>query len=401
MEVFQYKAINSSGKVMSGRVDAINVGDLEVRLRRMGLDLVRCKEIKTRATHVTGKGVKRLDLITFFFHLEQLVRAGVPILEGLADLRDSVENPRLQEVTAAMIESIEGGKTLSESMQDFPAVFSTVLVNLVRVGEESGQLAEVLEHITASLKWQDEQMAQTKKLLMYPLFVGTVVTAVLFFLMTYLVPELMKFITNMGGELPLHTRILIMVSDFFVAWWPFVLTAPFVLVGSLYMLIKSNPAARLLFDRLLLRVPVLGPILKKLILSRFTNFFAIMYASGITVLDCIRVGRDVAGNKAVEGAIERAGDLIADGSGISASFEASGLFPRLVVRMLRVGENTGALEEALLNVSYFYTRDVKESIERLQTMIEPAMTIVLGGILAWVMFSVLGPIYDLITKIKY
>jgi len=401
MEVFQYKAINSSGKILHGRVDAINAGDLEVRLSRMGLDLVRYREIKTSASHVTGKGIKRLDLITFFFHLEQLVRAGVPILEGLADLRDSVENPRLQEVTAAMIEAIEGGKTLSEAMQDFPAVFSTVLVNLVRVGEESGQLAQVLEHITASLKWQDEQMAQTKKLLMYPLFVGTVVTAVLFFLMTYLVPELMKFITNMGQELPLHTKILIAVSDFFVAWWPFVLAAPFAIGGTLYMLVKTSPAARLRFDRLLLVIPVLGPILKKLILSRFTNFFAIMYASGITVLDCIRVGRDVAGNKAIEAAIERAGELIADGSGISASFEASGLFPPLVVRMLRVGENTGALEEALLNVSYFYTRDVKESIERLQTMIEPAMTIVLGGILAWVMFSVLGPIYDLITKIKF
>jgi type IV pilus assembly protein PilC len=400
MEVYQYKAVNGQGRVMRGKVDAVNPADLEMRLGRLGLELIKCTELKSRGRKLTGKGVKRVDLITFCFHLEQLVKAGVPLLEGLTDLRDSVDNPRLSEVISAMIESIQGGKTLSESMRDFPKVFGEVFINLIRVGEQSGQLSEVLRHMTESLKWQDEQAAQTRKLFMYPSFIMVVVGGVLFFLMTYLVPQLVKFITNMGQELPFHTRALIAVSDFFVNYWYLLLSAPVVLFVLGGMLLKSSPAARLRFDSIILRVPVLGEILEKLILTRFANFFAIMYSSGITVLDCIRVGQDIIGNKAIEGAVRLAGDKIADGTGISASFEATGLFPPLVIRMLKVGENTGALETALMNVSYFYSRDVKESIERLQTMIEPAMTVTLGLILAWVMFSVLGPIYDLITKIK-
>ncbi len=400
MEVFQYKAVNQRGRVITGRVDAVNEGDLEVRLSRMGLDLVNYKVMRQARKGMTGQGIRRIELITFCFHLEQLVRAGVPILEGLADLRDSIDNPRLREVTAALIESIEGGQTLSEAMRDFPAVFNPVFVNLIRVGEESGELAKVLRYLTDTLKWQDEQAALTKKLFMYPAFVGVVVTGVIFFLMAYVVPQLLQFISTMGQELPLHTRILIVVSGVVSTYWYLLLGIPALLAVVTLVLVRVSPGVRLLVDDLKLRLPVLGPILKKVILARFTNFFAIMYASGITVLDAIRMSRDIVGNRAVEEALDSAAERIADGQGISRSFESSGLFPPLVIRMLRVGENTGALEEALLNVSYFYTRDVRESIERLQTMIEPAMTVFLGGLMAWVMFSVLGPIYDLITQIK-
>jgi type IV pilus assembly protein PilC len=146
---------------------------------------------------------------------------------------------------------------------------------------------------------------------------------------------------------------------------------------------------------------VLGPILKKIILARFANYFALMYASGITVLECIRITEGLVGNKAIEEAARRAGRQIANGSSISAGFEYTGLFPPLVLRMLRVGESTGGLDTALLNISYFYDRDVKESMERLETMIGPAMTLILGGILGWVIISVLGPIYDMITKLQF
>lgn len=400
MEVFYYKAMNDQGRVLTGQADAINPGDLELRLRRMGLDLINYRELRSRGSRVSSRGIKRVDLITFFFHLEHLVRAGVPILEGLADLRDSVENPKLRDVTSAMIESIEGGKTLSQAMREFPGVFGEVLCNLVLAGEDSGELTQVMQHIVENLKWQDEQAAYTKKLLMYPLFVGSVVIAVVFFLMTYLVPELLSFVSTMGQELPGHTKVLIAVSNAFVDYWYAFLLVPVGLVAGAVIGAKTSPAIAFKIDQIKLKAPVVGPIYQKIILTRFTSYFAIMYSAGITVLDCIRVGESIAGNKVVEQAVRTAGRQIADGVGISASFTATGLFPPLVLRMLRVGENTGALEEALRNVSYFYTRDVKESIERLQAMIEPAMTVVLGAILAWIMFSVLGPIYDLITQIQ-
>ena len=339
-------------------------------------------------------------MITFCFHMEQTSRAGVPILDSLQDLRDSVDNPRMAEVTNAMIESIEGGQTLSQAMAQFDNVFGSIFTNLVRACEQSGEISQVFEKLGENLKWQDEQAAQTKKLLMYPAFVGSVVGGVVFFLMTYLVPELLRFVKTMGQELPMHTKALIVVSNIFVNYWYIILLLPVVIVFGIYIGIKTSPEFHLKYDEWKLRVPVIGPILKKIILTRLSSFFAIMYSSGITIIDCIRTGEEIAGNKAVEKSMRQVGQQIADGMTLSDSFETTDLFPPLVLRMIRVGENTGALQDSLLNISYFYTRDIKESIERLQAMIEPTMTIVLGAIIAWVMFSVLGPIYDLITKVK-
>lgn len=400
MEAYRYKAVNAKGRMLQGRIDAINPADLEVRLSRMGLDLINFRELR-RHKHVTGRGIQRLDLITFCFHLEQLVRAGVPILEGLADLRDTIDNKRLREITAAMIESIEGGKNLSQAMADFPAVFPPVFVSLVRAGEESGQLNLVLTRLIENLKWQDEQASYTKKLLLYPVVVTFVVTAVLFFLMIYVVPQLISFLTTMGQTLPVQTRMLIATSDFMVDYWYVVLFVPLLSIVGGVVAFRLNPRFAERIDRWILNLPLIGPVIKKVIVTRVCTVFSIMYSSGITVLECVRNAENVAGNRAVARAIREAGRQIADGGGISKSFASTKLFPPLVIRMLRVGENTGALEEALDNVTYFYARDVAESVARLQEMIMPVLTVVLGAVLFWIMASVLGPIYDLFTQIDF
>ncbi len=378
--------------------------DLELRLERMGLDLIRWRVVNpgrmNSGIHRIGK-VGRRELIAFCFHLEQLISAGVPLLEGLADLRDSAEDPGLRQVVAMLIESIEGGKTLSDAMEAFPRTFDKTVVSTIRAGESGGRLDEVLRDITENLKWIDETAAQVKKLFLYPVIVGTVVVAMVFFLMTYLVPKLIAFFGMMGQTLPAHTRLLITVSDVFVAYWPLILTGPVLGAVAVKVLMGVSPSARFFMDTLALKVWVIGPIRKKIILSRFTNYFALLYASGIDVLECIRISQSLVGNKAIEEAARRAGHHIAHGTGISAGFEQGGLFPPLVLRMLRVGENTGALEVALRKVSYFYDRDVRESIARLRTLIEPTMTVVLGILLGWVMISVLGPLYDLITDFNY
>ena len=400
MEGFRYKAMDERGRVTHGKVDAINPADLEVRLSRMGLDLLNFTVLRANRRSVTGSGIRTVDLITFCFHLEQLIRAGVPIIEGLGDLRDTLDNKRLREVTAAMIESIEGGRTLSGAMADFPAVFDTVFVSLIRAGEQSGRLPQVMQKIIDNLKWQDEQASYTKKLLMYPAIVSVVIVAVLFFLMVYVVPQLVSFLGTMGQELPLQTRALIATSAFLTGYWYVVVAVPALLAGAFVLGLRTNPQFAERVDALKLRVPLLGPILKKIVVTRVCGVFSIMYTSGITVLECIRTGEDVADNRAVRVALRDAGRMIADGGGISASFAATGLFPPLVVRMLRVGENTGALEDALNNVTYFFTRDVRESVTKLQTLILPLVTVLLGAIVLWIMSSILGPIYDMFTKIK-
>ncbi len=401
MEAYRYKAINAQGRMSQGRVDAVNPADLETRLARMGLDLVNYRELPSRNRNVTGRGIERIDLITFCFHLEQLVRAGVPILEGLSDLRDTVDNRRLREVTAAMIEGIEGGKNLSQAMAEFPFVFSPVFVSLIRAGEESGQLTRVLAKIIENLKWQDEQAAYTKQLLTYPAIVTVFIFLALFFLMMFVVPKLVSFLTTMGQTLPLQTRALIATSKFFTEYWYVVLFVPMLASIGGVVAFKTNPHFAERVDEMCLNLPLVGPVLKKLIITRVCNVFSIMYASGITVLDCVRSTENVAGNRAVARAMREAGRMIADGGGISRSFATTGLFPPLVVRMLRVGENTGALETALDNVSYFYTRDVAESVQRLQAMIMPVITILLGAVLFWIIAAILGPLYDSFTKINF
>ena len=401
MPLYTYKAIDAQGKAVLGRVDAGNLFDLEQRLSRMGLDLVSGAPSTQKSRLIAGKRIPRQDLINFCFHLEQLTGAGVPIVEGLVDLRDSVENLRFREVVGGLVETIEGGKSLSQALADYPEVFSKVVVSLVRSGEQTGKLPEVLKGLAETLKWEDELAAQTKKIMMYPAFVGSTVLAVTLFLMIYLVPQMTGFIRNMGQELPLQTVILIHVSNFFVGYWWAVLASPFVLWFGLKAAARANPAIAYRLDDFKLRVPLIGPILRKIILSRFASSFAMMYSSGITVLDAIRSSEEIVGNLPLENALRTAGQQIAEGKGLTMAFTDVGLFPPLVIRMLRIGENTGALDRALLNVSYFFNREVRESIGKVQALIEPLMTVILGAILGWVMLAVLGPIYDTISKMKF
>jgi type IV pilus assembly protein PilC len=401
MPLYTYKAIDARGRNVIGRTEAVNPFDLEQRLARMSLDLVYGMPTSQTARLIGGARVKRQDLINFCFHLEQLSSAGVPIVEGLVDLRDSVENPRFREVVSGLIESIEGGKNLSQALAEYPEVFSKVFVSLVRSGEQTGRLPEVLKSLSESLKWEDELAAQTKKLVMYPAFVGGIVLLVTLFLMIYLVPQMTGFLRNMGQEIPLQTRLLMAVSDFFVNFWWGVIAAPFVLWFGIKLAARTYPAVAFAIDLYKISMPLIGPILKKIILSRFASSFAMMYASGITVLDAVRSSEEIVGNRPIESALRSAGQQIADGKNLTVAFQDVGLFPPLVIRMLRIGENTGGLDTALLNVSYFYNREVKESIGRVQAMIEPALTLVLGAILGWVMLSVLGPVYDTISKMKF
>jgi len=323
------------------------------------------------------------------------------VIEGLVDLRESVDNPRFREVVSGLVESIECGRSLSQALGEFPEVFAKVFVSLVRVGEQTGKLPTVLQNLTESLKWEDELASQTRKLLIYPLVVGSVVLSVTAFLMIYIVPQMVGFIKNMGQALPWYTQALIFVSDAIREYWYVFLAAPFLIGYALKLYMKTSPAFAYRVDQYKMAAPLVGPILRKIMLSRFASNFGMMYASGITVLDAIRACEEVVGNRVLEYALRSAGQQIAEGKNLTAAFQDLGLFPPLVVRMLRIGESTGALDRALINVTYFYNRDVRDSVARLQSTIQPVLTLVLGVLLLWVMMAVLGPIYDSLTKMKF
>lgn len=398
MPSFAYRAVDTSGSIIKGTLEATNPRALETQLRISGVELLKCVE-KGRSRFSRQARIHRKDLIGFCFHMQQMTHAGLPIIDALTDLRDSMEHPGFREVISNLISSVEVGKTLSQAMGEFPHVFDNVFVSLMSVGEESGELPEVLKKLTESLKWQDELVSKAKTVIIYPAFVGTVVLGVLMFMMLYVVPQMVDFMREMGQNLPIHTIALIAFSDFLVNNWWWVLATPPVLLFAVKYQAKRKPSVRYAVDKTKLKIWYVGPIISKILLSRFASYFALCYGAGLNVLASLKISEEIAGNAVIRQGMQEIANNIADGVSLSASIEKTGLFPALVVRMVRMGESTGQLDEALANVSYFYDREVTESIDRLKAMIEPAMTVVLGAIMGWIMLSVLGPIYDTISSI--
>ena len=400
MHHYQFKAIDRVGKVRRGSLAASNEADLEARLGKMKMDLIRASKVELRRNRFGRRRIQRAELIIFCIHMSQLIRAGVPLVASLSDLRDTVDNEQFREIIASMIERIEGGRTLSAAMADHPDIFDHLFINLIRAGETSGQLANVFDSLTHMLKWQDELGKSTRKLIMTPLIVAVVVISVTVFLMLYLVPQLMDFLSNMGETLPTHTRALIYTSELLMGYWYAWLVLPPLLYIGLRLLAKANSRVAYALDDMKLRVWQLGPVRERIILSRFANFFSLMYSAGIPVLTSLEVAEGIIENRVIQAALAQARQDIEQGEPISQSFANTGIFPPLVVRMIKIGETTGGLDTALLNVSYFYERDINDAITRIQTLIQPAMTLVVGLLLGWVMISVLGPVYNSLSGIQ-
>ncbi len=401
MPDYKFKTIDAAGKVRSDSMVASNPMELEKRLASMGFDLLSYKEhSKLSSSILQKKTVSRRELINFTFHVEQLTKSGVPLLDSLKDIRNSIEYSNFTEVLQTVIDDIEGGKTFSLALAEHPQIFDKVYVTLVRVGEETGNLSDVLKDLAETLRWQDELASHTRKIMIYPAIVTAVVICVVSFLMIYLMPQLLPFIKNIGTEIPFYTKVLISISGAFVDYWYIIFSLPVMIYVAVVISANKNIAVRYFIDGVKLKIWLIGPLVSKIKLARFANYFAMMYSSGITVLDALGISENMVDNLVLEDSINKARASIADGSQISESFESVGVFPSMIVRMLKVGEDTGAMDEALLNVSYFYNREVKESIDKLEPAMMPILTIILGGIMMWIMMAVLGPVYDAVSTVK-
>ncbi len=401
MPLFKYKAVDRSGKAIQGSLDAGNIADLELRLEKMNLDLVTCKQKQPDADIFGRNKITRRDLINFSFHLEQLTRSGVPIIDGLTDLREGEENPGFRDVISSLIEAIEGGSSFSLALSMYPKVFDGVFVSLIKVGEKSGQMATVLVDITETLKWQDEIIAKARKAVTYPAVIGTLIFAVIMFLMIFVVPDIMSAIAGLGGEIPFHSLALMATSEFLVNYWYLVIMTPFIVFFILRHFYKSNDKFHFKMDGVLLNVWLFGEISEKIKISRFTRYFALMFASGITVLDAINLSKSVVSNRVLEDGIDRAWVQISEGGSISESFQNIGIFPPLVIRMLKVGESTGRMDESLKNVSYFFERDINDKMDTMEPVLQTALLATIGMVVLWLIVSVFGPMYDTISTIDF
>jgi type IV pilus assembly protein PilC len=399
MPEFSYKAMDGFGKLHKGVLQAKSEIDVEYVLENQGFDLISCQPFKRRKFRVNRGSIPHRELINMVFQLEQLVASGVPLLEGLKDLRDSATNTYFRDVLAGVVEAIEGGSNFSGALKLFPQDFDEVFVALIAVGEESGELPKVLRQMGETMRKADELVANARRVMIYPMIVGVIIFAVALFLLLYLVPKIIPFVAELGAEIPLHTQALIATSAFFGHYWWLIVSVPLGVGFFLRIAAKTRPELRYAMDGLKLKIPLFGPMSLKIRLSRFATYMALLYGSGITVLRSLEICQALIDNNYLERALEEARQSISDGGGISDSFVSSQIFPPLVIRMLRVGETTGNLDESLLNISYFYNREIQETIEAIEPAISPALTVTMGALLGWIMLSVLGPVWSAATGI--
>lgn len=397
MPIYRYRGVDATGRVVSGQIEALNLMELRMQLLQGQITLLSARMLRQRgATHkqkLTPQ--EKLDLM---YHLQMLLQAGVSIVDTLEDLRGS-DSPNIRRVGGVLLSRISAGDSLAQAMRADVDNFDPVLVSLVHAGEMTGALPEVLERIVASMRWQIELAAQTKKALTYPAFVAITVSGVVVFLMVYLVPQLVSFIQSSGQEIPLLTRMLIALSDAFVHYWWLILGAPPLLVAGITWAARHNRKLRARLQQALLKAPLLGPLVHKIAVSRLLDVFGLMYRTGVPIIQGLDHCIEVTQNIPLQEATARVRDRIITGTGITDAFAAEPLFPSIAIRMLRVGEMTGAIDKALHNVTQYFNREVRDSVDRIQSLMEPAITVILGLILGWIMLAVLGPIYDTITKI--
>lgn len=397
MRTYKYVAVDDAGKTVRGSVDAENEHDLELRLKDMKLELVSAE------VHDASKGggkVKTRDLIVMCMHLEQLDRAGVPLHDAIADVRDSTESNRLRDVMTGVYEAIKSGKTFSQALSGYPNIFNDVFVGLVAAGEKTGDLSTSFIHLGEHLKWMDDLKRKVKKAIRYPLMLLIVLSAVITVLMMFTVPKMLEFISSQGFDIPIHTRALMAVSSFFGSYWYLILGLPVAGVAAATTLYKTNEVFAYNVDVLLLKTPLIGPVLHRIDMARFVHFFSVMFNSGIDVVESLDAAKGVVSNRVLRQAIDEVKESVTSGSSITASLRSSNQFPNLVVRMFKVGEDSGNMKEALDNVNFFYNREVNDSVDGLVGSIQPIMTMVMGVLIFWIVASVFGPLYQSFSKLK-
>lgn len=400
MPIYGYSALNEKGRKISGQMTAANEIDLEERLSVIGLDLINSKEAKTGRKSAFGK-VSVQDLIIFCIHMEQLERAGVPILESIADLRDTSDNIYLKNVIAEIYESVRSGDMLSAALAKHPKIFNSVFISLLQAGEKSGNLHQVFHHLAYHLKWVNGIQRKIKKATYYPIFLLFLMSGIIALMMLFVIPKLSTFLKAQDFALPMYTKALIATSDFFISYWYIMFSIPLIIVFGFKILIKLSDNFAYNMDNLKLHIPFVRNTIRKIDLARFCHFFGIMYKSGLGILECLDTANNVVKNKVLRESIALVKKSVSEGNSLTESLRISNQFPNLVIRMFKVGEESGNLDVTLENINFFYDREVEDAVSSMVAVIQPALTLVMGFIMMWVSMAIFGPLYNSFSKMNF
>lgn len=399
MTYYQYTAIDQLGRQQRGCMDVPSEQSLVECLQQQELELLTYK--LGQPLFRRQPRVNSAVLIVFCIQMEQLLQAGVPLLQAIAELAEQSEHKSLQAALRILYRDLEAGRLLSQAFQAQANIFPPLFGQLVDAGERTGQLSEIFGHLTRTLSWQAELLAQIRRGLTYPAVLCVMVAVGAYVMLTFLVPQMASFLQGLGQELPWSTRLLLTLSDGVMAYGGWLLLVMVLLVGALILIVRHSPKAALLLDQCLLKIPVFGRLLHQLVLARLCRFLGLMYQTGIPLLQALEWCQPLLQQRVMALALAEVHQRVQAGESLTSSFKATLQFPPLMLRMLSVGETTGALDRILLQLAAFYDREVQSQLQTLLRLLEPALTISMGLMLLFLMAAVMLPVYDSFSSLRY
>ncbi len=401
MPRYFYKARTPTGKIVSDIVEAVSQKEVVDKLRSMKYVVTEIKEVKKTGVSLLSKlnpfkhKVKSTDLTLFSRQLATLVSSGVPLVQGLSILEEQFTSEAFKNVIKSIRTDIESGVSISESMKKHPNVFSELYIGMIHAGEVGGILDQVLDRLAIYLESAEELKSKIKSAMTYPVVVLFVAIAAVVILLTFVVPQFAKMFLELGQRLPTPTLILIQLSTFLKKWIWLIIVILVIIATVFRKLYKTNEKFRLTVDKILLRLPLFGELIRKSAIAKFSRTLSTLIKSGVPILQAMETVAKTSGNKVIENAIFAAKDAIREGERIAEPLKRSGVFPPMVIQMVSIGEESGALDSMLTKVADFYEREVSTAVESLTSMIEPLIIVFLGIVVGGVVVAMYLPMFEM------
>jgi len=400
MAAYSYRAIDETSAILTGKLIAANEAELEGKLNMQGLTLIEAKKTGLLALSLQrGPRFSDQDLLNFSFLLHLIVTSGIPLMSGLMDMMQNKEKKRISYVAGLLYEKIESGLSLSSAMEDYPSIFPYYYVQMVKAGESSGSLDNILSDLMNYIEWQINFRKTTRAAVVYPSIVLGAVGLLIILLFTFVFPRLMQVLIGLNVELPIQTRIIMGLADFFRNYFLHLIAGLVVAFVLFRMWINTNSGRRS-FDGFVLRLPLIGELVRKINLSRYFKALATLYTAGINMEQTLTISSGVVRNAVMHEALSIVTVSVMSGDGIAPSMQKSGVFPSLIVDMVSIGEKTGNLDSVAFRASSIFDREVPEIFKKIMTYMEPLVIMILGGIVLFVLLSIFLPIYKIVGGIR-
>jgi len=398
MPSFQYTARDAKGDLKTGSLEAANRDEVMTQLRRQRMNVVKVVE-QAKAKQKTGGSITMRDIVIFTRQFSTMINSGLPLVQALDILSKQSESPALAAVTRQVVFDVESGHTVADALAKHPKAFSDLYVNMVAAGEAGGILDTILMRLATFMEKNDALVRKVKGAMIYPGVIMSVAGGAILILLIFVIPVFQSMFDSVGLALPLPTRVVVGMSKFLTGYW----WAVFGILGGAYFGIKKwykTPDGKLRLDRLMLQAPILGDVLRKSAVSRFTRTLGTLISSGVSILDGLEITAKTAGNRVISDAIMASRASIAGGDTISAPLARSNVFPPMVISMIAVGEQTGGLDEMLSKIADFYDEEVDTAVSNLLSLLEPVMIVFLGVVVGGMVVAMYLPIFDMINTVQ-